>query len=115
MDLVYHAKDSTDDRVVWIDYWRERTGLNVPVTCPCCEQTPAEPNIFVGAHVRRVEQYALPKDQQRLYVTPTCKECNDKYKNSHYLDKTFLVDDWFLLDITDGIEIVEAPDPQDCH
>ncbi len=104
MQWMYHAKDSTDDRVVWIDYWVEKTGLNIPTTCPCCGKIPISPNIFVGAHVIPVDQYSLSKAEQNLYVTPTCKKCNDEYKNSHYLDKTFLVDPMFLLDITEGIE-----------
>ena len=104
MPLMYHAKDSTDDRVVWIDYWQQQMGLDIPNTCPCCGETPVEPNIFVGAHVKRLDQFCLPKDKQNLYVTPTCKECNDRYKNSQYTDKSFGVDDFFLLDITDGIE-----------
>ena len=39
---------------------------------------------MVGAHVSDLNE--------NIYITPTCKECNDKYKNSKAQKGKFLVD-----------------------
>ncbi len=57
MQVVYHAKDSTDDRFVWIDYWKEHTGKEIPAECPCCGEEIEDSDDFVGAHVRLLREF----------------------------------------------------------
>ncbi len=100
MQLVYHAKNSTDDRYVWIDYWTEHSGKEVPENCPCCGEPVEAPNSFVGAHVRLSKEFGQPQETQHLFVTPTCNDCNNKYKYTHHRDEQFVVEDDYLVDIT---------------
>lgn len=85
--LVQHTENSTSTppNGSWLNYWTEQTGRKIPLqmVCPCCLKQCF--NIqMVGAHVSDLNG--------NIYITPTCKECNDKYKNSKAQKGKFLVD-----------------------
>lgn len=95
--LVIHAIDSNSKPPKgesWIEYWKIEKQLAEPENCPCCGKVIDE---IVGAHVFQLIE--LPNSNKQLYITPTCKECNDKYKYSKSLEHPFTVDDVMLLPI----------------
>lgn len=78
----------------WIEYWKSEKNLECPLECPCCKKQVAE-DAWVGAHVINLADYCMPNRQQ--FITPTCKICNDMYKNSHSTEHSFCVEDEMLL------------------
>ena len=78
--LVRHAEDSTSSAPSgsWLNYWSETLGIEIPqygyVKCDCCEKHHLISD-FVGAHV-------VNTMDGKTYIYPTCKNCNDTYKNS---------------------------------
>ena len=87
MILVQHTENSTatPPNGSWLNYWIEQTGIKIPLrmVCPCCLKQYLKIQM-VGAHVSDLNG--------NIYITPTCNECNDKYKNSKAESKKFLVD-----------------------
>ena len=79
-----HGKDG------WIGYWEKKTGKSRydRENCPCCTKKVTEENYWVGAHVET-------KDGQK-FITPTCKECNDTYKEGKADEKWFIVSQDYL-------------------
>lgn len=87
---VRHSTDTTEDNPKeansWIEKWEteqsiKRDSLN---NCPCCGKLiPQDSNnlYWVGAHVE--------DKQGSKYITPTCNECNDTYKNGKAEEKWF--------------------------
>ena len=78
--LVRHAEDSTSPAPSgsWLNYWSETLGVEFPqsgyVKCDCCKKYHLITD-FVGAHV-------VNTMDGKTYIYPTCKNCNDTYKNS---------------------------------
>lgn len=96
--LVQHSANTQDenapDNLTWIDFWEKSKGRGVPVICPCCGEKTDKDNPMVGAHV---EEYILSLDNNtQRYITPTCNNCNVKYKGMKRY-KTFSVDKSDLL------------------
>lgn len=85
--FVQHTENSTatPPNGSWLNYWSEQTGIEIPfqMVCPCCLKQCFKIQM-VGAHVSDSEG--------NVYIIPTCKECNDKYKNSKAENKIFFVD-----------------------
>lgn len=63
---------------LWLSYWSETLGVEFPqsgyVKCDCCKEYHLITD-FVGAHV-------VNTMDGETYIYPTCKHCNDTYKNS---------------------------------
>lgn len=98
MKVVIHDTDTADqcapNGLPWIGFWKSIKNLECPSICPCCNQRVAE-DAWVGAHVIKLADYCLSDKQQ--FITPTCRTCNDTYKNSHNIDHPFVVEDEMLL------------------
>lgn len=95
--LVIHAVDSDSKPPTcdsWIEYWKEEKHLEEPEICPCCGN---KINEIVGAHVFQLIE--LTNSDKHIYITPTCKDCNDKYKYSRASSHPFSVEDSMLLPI----------------
>lgn len=84
---VKHAKNSTSicPKGSWFEYWLEYT--NAPIsrfmTCECCGNT-CPSSKMVGSHV-------IDINTNITYIYPTCKKCNDTYKESKADEKVFNV------------------------
>lgn len=80
--LVKHDVNTSDEKSPdgdgWIHYWERRTQNIIPEECPCCKEKTSDRNPMVGAHV--IKFVDILKTSPKRYITPTCKECNDKYK-----------------------------------
>ena len=101
MKTVIHAKGTTEEGHNWIKEWEDATSLELPSNCPCCGDEPTEENYLVGAHVKLLNDLPIPTSESRLFITPTCKMCNDKFKNSNAELKAFTVEDDYLWEVTD--------------
>lgn len=101
MELVKHAIDSTDTApkgMSWIDYWESKTKCNTPSMCPCCGKHFTDKNPIVGAYVVKIAEINIVG--RKLYITPTCKKCNDTYKGKNAY-KAFIVPLLHLCEIGD--------------
>lgn len=87
----------TPDGSEWISYWKIKTGLDIPPKCPCCGENKGKSE-FVGAHVYKYIDEAMGCNRPK-YITPTCKSCNDKYKNGNSSKKRFEVENEMLLPV----------------
>ena len=98
--IILHDTGTSDlkapDGSSWIDFWKKNTKRDIPKICPCCKY-PVNKENFVGAHV--IHCVDLAEDNSPKYITPTCKSCNDKYKNSFADKHPFDVDEGMLLPV----------------
>lgn len=69
----------------WIDYCHKVNIFTRFITkCPCCKKSFTNNNPAVGGHVL-AERGTLDIESKLIYVkyiTPICKQCNDRYKNN---------------------------------
>ena len=86
---VKHAKGTTDNSIVWIDYWAKQTKEDMSNHqlwhCECCNKD-VPVSEMVGAHVVKVDS---PDDA--VYIYPTCDTCNKTYKGDNADIKEFSV------------------------
>ena len=78
----------------WIDFWEAKTKKEFPKDkeiCLCCKM---ERNVFVGAHVYNVKN-------NKIYICPTCIQCNSKYGEGKEDSPTFRVLKSMLAEVTD--------------
>ena len=57
----------------WIEYWKKYSGFELKDFCRDCHCKPSGDNIFVGAHVKKVNSL-----DETIYIVPVCKACNIK-------------------------------------
>lgn len=69
-------KDGTGS---WIEYWSKHSGFELQNFCRDCGSEPKGDNIFVGAHVKKVDS-----DDDTIYIVPTCKRCNTAGANDKH-------------------------------
>lgn len=93
--VVRHDSSTSNEKAPngqpWIEYWQQQTKLDIPKECPCCKKKPTEKNPMIGAHVIKVLDMAGSKLSWTRYITPTCDECNKKYKGIKATEKVFSV------------------------
>ena len=83
--LVHHAEDSTSTppTETWLNYWEDNMSISFSNTkkiqCHCCEKE-YQRSEMVGAHVTCYKG---------TFIYPTCRYCNDTYKNSKALEREF--------------------------
>lgn len=66
-------EDPKDGSSSWIDYWDKHSKYNLQDFCRDCGKKISGTNIFVGAHVKKVNS-----TDNDIYIVPTCKSCNTK-------------------------------------
>ena len=78
--IAQHAVGSTDNSETWKDYWEEKHPSHhfpsEPHICPSCLLKRKK---FIGGHII---------SNNKTYIVPVCKKCNDTYKNDK-ADKHF--------------------------
>ena len=100
MKIVIHATGTSEEGHIWIEEWQEATSLELPLKCPCCGNKPQDDNCFVGAHVKLLNDITIPITNSRLFITPTCKKCNDTHKETKAAQHPFMVNDNYLWEVT---------------
>ena len=57
----------------WLDYWKKHSDkkLTPSFICPCCHNSVKD---VVGAHVE--------DNEENIYITPVCKDCNSRAANN---------------------------------
>lgn len=72
--IAQHAVGSTDNSEIWKDYWEKQHSSHhfpsAPHICPSCL---LKRNKFIGGHIT---------SDEKTYIIPVCKKCNDTYKNN---------------------------------
>ena len=87
---VRHLENSTDTSETWIEFWEENTGHEIPakgITCPSCGETQTD---ILGGHV-------TDDATGEVFITPVCRGCNSKYKNSQAFTHHFHVKEAYLV------------------
>lgn len=98
--FVMHTNNTTSDAPgggSWIDYWKDETKQEIPLTCPCCGEETTDDNPMVGAHV--VKWVDRANSPQQKYIVPTCRNCNSKYQGVHIDDTVFSVQENYLCEV----------------
>lgn len=79
----------------WIEHWKNNCDYQKPFVCPVCSNKPTDDNPWVGGHVQKVcqndnEECVLANDQ-KIYIVPICKGCNNDGDLVFLVDKNYLV------------------------
>lgn len=81
--IAQHAIGSTDDSKNWMDYWEKNHPSHrfpsEPHICPSCLLKRKK---FIGGHI---------VSNDKTFILPVCKECNDTYKNNKANNHFFYV------------------------
>lgn len=85
----FTSSETSSNGKSWIDSWKEVKNQEPPTVCPCCNREVTVDNPMVGAHVVKVSE--MSNSCRPHYITPTCKSCNDTFKEGKAKTKQFLV------------------------